>query len=85
MSGLSRRFEILLPLKSNDGQPFPEELLADVVLALERQFGCLFGNPDHSRVVGKAGDDFPRRTGASLSTSRTCQRTANSSWTSKNG
>ena len=41
MSGLSRRFEILLPLKSNDGQPFPESLLVDVVVELERQFGAV--------------------------------------------
>lgn len=38
MSGSSRRFEILLPLRSNDGQPYPENLLVDVVLELERQF-----------------------------------------------
>ena len=37
MSAL-RRYEILLPLRFNDGQPVPEELLADTLLELEKQF-----------------------------------------------
>ena len=37
MSAL-RRYEILLPLRFNDGQPVPEELLADTLLELETQF-----------------------------------------------
>lgn len=41
MSGSSRRFEILLPLRFNDGRSVPDTLLADVVLELERQFGAV--------------------------------------------
>jgi hypothetical protein len=33
-----RRYEILLPLRYNDGQPVPEADLAEVVLELRRQF-----------------------------------------------
>jgi hypothetical protein len=32
MSTLSRRFEILLPMRFNDGQPVPDELIADTLL-----------------------------------------------------
>ncbi len=39
MSAL-RRYEILLPLQFNDGQPVPESLLADTVLELRRKFGA---------------------------------------------
>ena len=41
MTGSSRRFEILLPLRSNDGKPVPDSLLVDVALELERQFGAV--------------------------------------------
>lgn len=41
MSSLQRRFEILLPRRFNDGQPVPEELLADTVLELRARFGAL--------------------------------------------
>lgn len=41
MSSLQRRFEILLPRRFNDGQPVPEELLADTVLELRERFGAL--------------------------------------------
>ena len=40
MSAL-RRYEILLPLQFNDGQPVPESLLADTVLELRRRFGAV--------------------------------------------
>jgi len=36
-----RRCEILLPLKFNDGQPVPRELVADTVLELEQRFGAV--------------------------------------------
>ena len=34
----SRRYEILLPLRFNDGQPVPEEALGDTLLELENKF-----------------------------------------------
>ena len=39
MSSLQRRFEILLPLRFNDGQPVPDDLIAETLLEVERQFG----------------------------------------------
>ena len=41
MSSSFRRFEILLPLRFNDGQPIPNELIADTLLELEQQFGAV--------------------------------------------
>jgi hypothetical protein len=41
-----RRYEILLPLRFNDGQPVPDELVADTLLELEQQFGA--GSPSLS-------------------------------------
>ena len=41
MSSLSRRFEILLPRRFNEGQAVPEELIADALLELEQQFGAV--------------------------------------------
>jgi len=36
-----RRSEILLPLKFNDGQPVPDNLLSDTLLEIERRLGPL--------------------------------------------
>jgi hypothetical protein len=41
MSTGFRRFEILLPLQFNDGQPVPEELIVAVELELEQRFGSI--------------------------------------------
>lgn len=41
MSNLQRRFEILLPLRFNDGQPVADELIAETLLELEREFGAV--------------------------------------------
>jgi hypothetical protein len=38
MSSLQRRYEILLPLRFNDGAPVPDDLIADTLLELEQQF-----------------------------------------------
>jgi hypothetical protein len=38
---VSRRHEILLPLRFNDGLPVPDELLADTLLDLEMNFGAV--------------------------------------------
>ena len=40
MSSL-RRYEILLPLRFNNGQPVPSELVADTVLKLREHFGAV--------------------------------------------
>ncbi|MBI4603969.1 MAG: hypothetical protein HY721_18595 [Planctomycetes bacterium] len=41
MSSAFRRFEVLLPLKFNDGRSVPEDLIADTLLELRKQFGAV--------------------------------------------
>jgi hypothetical protein len=41
MTSAFRRFKILLPLRFNDGQPVPGELIADTLLELEQRFGAV--------------------------------------------
>jgi hypothetical protein len=41
MSKSLRRYEILLPLRLNDGQPVPDDLVADTLLELEQRFGAV--------------------------------------------
>ena len=41
MSDSFRRFEILLPRRFNDGQPVPDDLVAQTLLELEQQFGAV--------------------------------------------
>ena len=41
MSATFRRFEILLPLRFNDGQPVPDELIGETILELRRHFGAV--------------------------------------------
>ncbi len=36
-----RRFEMLLPLRFNDAQPVPDELIADTLLELRERFGAV--------------------------------------------
>ncbi len=36
-----RRYEILLPLRFNDGTDVPDQLIADTLLDLEQQFGAV--------------------------------------------
>ena len=36
-----RRCEILLPLKFNDGQPVPRELITETLLELEQRLGAV--------------------------------------------
>lgn len=40
MSRSLRRFEVLLPLRFNDGRPVPDEWLADAVLEVVDRFGA---------------------------------------------
>ena len=41
MSERLGRFEILLPLRFNDGQPVPDGLIAETLLEIEEQFGAV--------------------------------------------
>jgi len=41
MSRVLRRFEILLPLRFNDGRSVPDELIADTLLELRARFGAV--------------------------------------------
>jgi hypothetical protein len=41
MSKTFRRFELLLPLRFNDGHAVPDELIADTLLELRQQFGAV--------------------------------------------
>jgi hypothetical protein len=41
MSRTVRRFEVLLPLRFNDGTPVPDDLVADTLIELEEQFGAV--------------------------------------------
>jgi hypothetical protein len=36
-----RRYEVLLPLRFNDGTPVSDDLIADVLLELEARFGAV--------------------------------------------
>jgi len=40
MSRMIRRFEVLLPLRFNDGTAVPDNAIADTLLELEQQFGA---------------------------------------------
>jgi hypothetical protein len=52
MSSLQRRYEILLPLRFNDGRPVPDNLIADTPLDLETKFGV---SPGKCRLLTVAG------------------------------
>jgi hypothetical protein len=41
MSSTLRRFEILLPLRFNDGQPVPDELVGESILEIRQRFGSV--------------------------------------------
>ena len=41
MSKMVRRFEVLLPLRLNDGTPVPDAAVTDTLLELEEQFGAV--------------------------------------------
>jgi hypothetical protein len=41
MNKTVRRFEVLLPLRFNDGTPVPDEAIADTLLEFEEQFGAV--------------------------------------------
>ena len=41
MSEAFRRFELLLPVRFNDGRPVPDELIGTTLLELRQQFGAV--------------------------------------------
>lgn len=41
MSKMVRRFEVLLPLRFNDGTPVPDDIVADTPIQLEERFGAV--------------------------------------------
>jgi hypothetical protein len=41
MSRTLRRYEILLPLRFNNGQPVPDELVGQTILELRQQFNAI--------------------------------------------
>ena len=41
MSRMVRRFEVLLPLRFNDGTPVPDAAVADTLLEFEERFGAV--------------------------------------------
>jgi hypothetical protein len=60
MSASLRRFEILLPRRYNDGQPVPEELIADTLLELEEQFGAVSSETQTIRGLWRHEDQLFR-------------------------
>ena len=49
MGGIYRRFELLLPLRFNDGTAIPPEYLADVLTELEQRFGAVSCETQNTR------------------------------------
>jgi hypothetical protein len=52
MSKMVRRFEVLLPLRFNDGTSVPDALIADTLLELETQFGAVSSRPKRYAAAG---------------------------------
>lgn len=51
MSRSLRRYEILLPLRFNDGLPVPDDVIADLLLRLEDRFGAV--SAETQRIEGR--------------------------------
>jgi len=51
MSISGRRFELLLPLRFNDGSPVPDTLIADVLVELRNHFGAV--SSETQRIEGQ--------------------------------
>jgi hypothetical protein len=59
MSRMLRRFEILLPLRFNDGQPVPDELIGQTLLEIHKQFSAV--SPETQVIRGHwqaQGEEF---------------------------
>lgn len=55
-----RRYEILLPLRFNDGQPVPDELVSDTMLELACNSSGFLRDANHSRSLVGRGANFPQ-------------------------
>ena len=60
MSTAFRRYEILLPLRFNDGRPVPDELIADTLLELRERFGAVSSETQTIRGVWQVQDQIFR-------------------------
>ena len=60
MSDSFRGFTILLPRRFNDGQPVPDELIADVLLELEERFGAVSCETQTIRGLWRHEDELFR-------------------------
>jgi hypothetical protein len=49
MGRVYRRFELLLPLRFNDGQAIPDDFFADVLTELEGRFGAVSCETQNTR------------------------------------
>ena len=59
MSSSQRRFEILLPQRFNDGQPVPDDLLAETLLELRARFNAVSAETQIIRGVWEnAGQSY---------------------------
>ncbi len=50
MSISGRRFELLLPLRFNDGSPVPDDLIADALVELRHRFGAVSSETQRIRI-----------------------------------
>jgi hypothetical protein len=60
MSDSFRRFEILLPRRFNDGEPVPDDLIADTLLELEERFGAVSSESQIIHGLWRHGDQLFR-------------------------
>jgi len=50
-----RRYEMLVPLRFNDGRTVPDELIADTLLELEERFGVRSSKSDRRCGMRREG------------------------------
>ncbi|HWY86144.1 MAG TPA: hypothetical protein VNX28_05445 [Gemmataceae bacterium] len=60
MTSSFRRYEILLPLRFNDGSAVPDEFMGKVVLELRKQFGAVSSETNVIRGVWEYQDEVYR-------------------------
>ena len=60
MSSSQRRFEILLPQRFNDGQPVPDELIADTLLEIRQKFKSVSSETQIIRGIWEHAGQFYR-------------------------
>ena len=64
MSNAYRRYEILLPLKFNDGRPIPDELIGTTLLELRTRFGAIsLETQTIHRTWSYLGEEYRRERG----------------------